>query len=242
MTAEVWTCDQELYQQVHDELAKSQLQLTKFEDGKFEGTVEAAEDGVLMLSLPYDEGWSVKIDGEDDDYYMIGDALTGVDVTEGTHTITFEYTPEGLWKGTWISLICVALYLLTSAIWIRKVKSRNFHLQVMRLKNMTLKNGQAEKKTRMRKMKQQKKPYLRIRRTQIQEIYKKEMERIMEFEFSKKADSFQAGNFAILNEKKEEMVKAGKKVYNLSVGTPDFKPAPHIMEAVSEAAKRSGKL
>ena len=46
---------------------KSQLQLTKFEDGKFEGTVEAAEDGVLMLSLPYDEGWSVKIDGEDDD-------------------------------------------------------------------------------------------------------------------------------------------------------------------------------
>lgn len=98
VTAEVWTCDQELYQQVHDELAKSQLQLTKFEDGKFEGMVEAVEDGVLMLSLPYDEGWSVKIDGEDDDYYMIGDALTGVDVTEGTHTITFEYTPEGLWK------------------------------------------------------------------------------------------------------------------------------------------------
>ena len=61
----------------------------------------------------------------------------------------------------------------------------------------------------------------------------------MEFEFSKKADSFQAGIFAILNEKKEEMVKAGKKVYNLSVGTPDFKPAPHIMEAVSGAAKDS---
>ena len=56
----------------------------------------------------------------------------------------------------------------------------------------------------------------------------------MEFEFSKKADSFQAGIIAIW---KEEMVKAGKKVYNLSVGTPDFKPAPHIMEAVSEAAK-----
>ena len=59
----------------------------------------------------------------------------------------------------------------------------------------------------------------------------------MEFEFSKKADSFQAGIFAILNEKKEEMVKAGKKVYNLSVGTPDFKPAPHIMKAMQEACK-----
>lgn len=64
----------------------------------------------------------------------------------------------------------------------------------------------------------------------------------MEFEFSKKADSFQAGIFAILNEKKEEMVKAGKKVYNLSVGTPDFKPAPHIMEAVSRRQKNPEKL
>ena len=59
----------------------------------------------------------------------------------------------------------------------------------------------------------------------------------MEFEFSKKADSFQAGIFAILNEKKEEMVKAGKKVYNLSVGTPDFKPAPHIMELFQRRQK-----
>ena len=32
------------------------------------------------------------------------------------------------------------------------------------------------------------------------------------------------------------MVKAGKKVYNLSVGTPDFAGTP-IMEAVFEAAK-----
>ena len=55
-----WTCDQELYQQVHDELAKLQLQLTKFEDGKFEGTWwKRDEDGVLML-FHKDEGWSVE--------------------------------------------------------------------------------------------------------------------------------------------------------------------------------------
>lgn len=58
----------------------------------------------------------------------------------------------------------------------------------------------------------------------------------MEIKFSGKAESFQAGIFAVLNEKKEELQKAGKKVYNLSVGTPDFKPAPHVMAAVQEAA------
>ena len=42
----------------------------------------------------------------------------------------------------------------------------------------------------------------------------------------------------MLNEKKNELVKQGRTIYNLSVGTPDFPPMPHIMEAVSEAAKR----
>ena len=124
VTAEVWVCDQDAYQKVHDKLAGSQLQLTHFEDGAFTGTVDVKEAGVLMLSLPYDEGWSLKIDGEEDDYYMIGDALTGIDLAEGTHTIEMTYTPEGLWMGTLLSLICVALYLITTAIGQRIEKNR----------------------------------------------------------------------------------------------------------------------
>ena len=58
----------------------------------------------------------------------------------------------------------------------------------------------------------------------------------MEFNFASRLDSFEEGIFATLNDKKNELVKAGRKVYNMSVGTPDFKPAQHIMDAVSEAA------
>lgn len=46
------------------------------------------------------------------------------------------------------------------------------------------------------------------------------------------------GIFQVLNEKKEELIKQGRKVYNLSVGTPDFPPAGHIMKAVVEAASK----
>ncbi len=59
----------------------------------------------------------------------------------------------------------------------------------------------------------------------------------MEFTFSKKSGMFHAGIFAVLNEKKEELLKQGKKIYNLSVGTPDFYPESDVMKAVSEAAK-----
>lgn len=47
---------------------------------------------------------------------------------------------------------------------------------------------------------------------------------------------FEEGIFQILNEKKEEVEKKGKKVYNLSVGTPDFPTEKHIMDAVIKAA------
>lgn len=42
--------------------------------------------------------------------------------------------------------------------------------------------------------------------------------------------------FNQLDEKKREIQKAGMDVINLSVGTPDFAPDRHVMEAVSEAA------
>ena len=52
-----------------------------------------------------------------------------------------------------------------------------------------------------------------------------------ELQFSAMVNQFQPGIFTALNDKKEEMIQAGKRVFNLSVGTPDFAPAPHVMEA-----------
>ncbi len=58
----------------------------------------------------------------------------------------------------------------------------------------------------------------------------------MTFKFAHRLDSFEEGIFSSLNEKKNELGATGMKVYNMSVGTPDFAPAPHIVQAVTEAA------
>ena len=55
---------------------------------------------------------------------------------------------------------------------------------------------------------------------------------------AKRMKALESGIFQMLNDKKNEVEKQGKKVYNLSVGTPDFEPAPHIIEALVEAAKK----
>ena len=60
---------------------------------------------------------------------------------------------------------------------------------------------------------------------------------VSKIQFSEMVNGFKTGIFATLNEKKEELIKEGRKVYNLSVGTPDFKPAPHVMKAMQDACK-----
>lgn len=60
---------------------------------------------------------------------------------------------------------------------------------------------------------------------------------MFEIQFSDFVEQFQPGIFTVLDEKKHEFLQAGRKVYNLSVGTPDFKPAPHVMEAMTEACQ-----
>lgn len=59
----------------------------------------------------------------------------------------------------------------------------------------------------------------------------------MDMTFSKRARNIEEGIFSLLNTKKDELLKAGRTVYNFSVGTPDFKPPVHIMEAMQEACK-----
>lgn len=191
VSAEVWMCEQKEYERVHEILAECQLVTSHAEDGHVSGSIEADRKGTLMLTIPYDEGWKVRVDGKETEIYPVGNALTGLDLSEGRHTLEMDYTPDGLWGGTVISLICIVLFLLTCAAW-----------------------------ERMKRKEEQK----RRDRTE------------MEIGFSEKAESFQAGIFAVLNEKKEQMQREGRKVYNLSVGTPDFEPAPHIMAAVQEAA------
>ena len=56
-------------------------------------------------------------------------------------------------------------------------------------------------------------------------------------QFSKRMEHFPEEIFAALNEKKIEMEKQGRKIYNLSVGTPDFPVAEHIRQALIDSAK-----
>ena len=55
-------------------------------------------------------------------------------------------------------------------------------------------------------------------------------------EFSKRLDLFGDEVFAALNARRRELEAAGRRVFDLSVGTPDFRPPEHVVEALRASA------
>lgn len=109
----VYTCTDEEYQAVYEKLAANQMENVQESGNRVSGTIHADEAGTLLLTIPYDEGWKVTVDGAETEIYRVGEALMGLDLQPGDHEISMTFTPAGLWLGSLLSLICVALFLVS---------------------------------------------------------------------------------------------------------------------------------
>lgn len=95
----VYAMSQAVFEEAYRKLADEQLQITSFSDTEIYGTVNALEDGVLLLTMPYENGWSVYVDGEKTETAPVMGALLGVRVPAGMHNIRIVYVPEGFRAG-----------------------------------------------------------------------------------------------------------------------------------------------
>ncbi|MBR1816218.1 MAG: YfhO family protein [Lachnospiraceae bacterium] len=102
-TISVAIFDKNSYKNVYNRLNLNKLKVSEYDDGYLYGTVTIPDGDTLFTSIPYDEGWSVKIDGRKSGYYKVMDAFIGIDMDAGLHTIEMVYTPKGLYQGMLIS-------------------------------------------------------------------------------------------------------------------------------------------
>ena len=98
------------------ELKMNQFEIEMFKDTNIKGNVTATKNiNVLFLSIPYEDGWSVYVDGEKVKPILLYDAFIGVELEEGEHTIELKYNIPGLKLGASIStfsFIITIIYLL----------------------------------------------------------------------------------------------------------------------------------
>lgn len=93
-------------------LLKNSWNPEKYGASYLKGTVNAAKDGILFTTIPYENGWTVTVDGEEAEISAMNDTLLCISVKEGAHELEFHYRPAGFREGALISgaalLGCIA--------------------------------------------------------------------------------------------------------------------------------------
>ncbi len=78
--------------------------ITKISDINIEGSVKADTDKTLLFTIPYDEGWKLKVDGEPAITEKTADLFLSAKVTAGEHTYELKYDVPGLTLGICLSI------------------------------------------------------------------------------------------------------------------------------------------
>ncbi len=110
LNAMVYTMDTDKFIDAFNILNSQGLNVTAYSDTKLTGTINVNEAGILMLSIPYDPSWTLKVNGVKTDITEIAEALIGVELEPGEYTIELSFTPRGYRLGMLISIS--ALFIL----------------------------------------------------------------------------------------------------------------------------------
>lgn len=105
-------------------LENGTLKIDEFKDSYIKGTVNASKDGVMVASMPYDEGWTVTVDGEAVELIKNESHMMMFNISQGEHTVEMKYFPQGLKEGIFVSvasILALALVMLLSKV--RKMKA-----------------------------------------------------------------------------------------------------------------------
>ena len=115
----------DVFQKGYEKLSQSTMNATSVTDTEIEGVIDCKEDGLFYTSVVYEEGWSVKVDGEKVDTKAVGNAMLCFDITKGQHTIEMSYLPKGYLIGTLASILGIIL-LIACAFLYRPILSKTF--------------------------------------------------------------------------------------------------------------------
>ncbi|MEG2575053.1 MAG: YfhO family protein [Christensenella sp.] len=84
--------------------------------------VSAKSDGVLMLSVPYENGWEIYVDGQKAQLLRVDYAFCGVELTKGEHMVQLRYVLPGLYAGAALSLIGLGILGLWIVLYYKQAK------------------------------------------------------------------------------------------------------------------------
>lgn len=93
-----------------ERLSRQTMVVDSYDETSITGHIDVTSAGQLVLSVPYETGWTLFVDGASTDMDLFEDTFISIYLEEGAHTIELKYFPSGLIPGIAISIISVLLF------------------------------------------------------------------------------------------------------------------------------------
>ena len=85
--------------------------ISKFSDNNIIGSINVNDAKVLFFSIPFDEGWHLKLNGVYAKLYRINAGLTGLPIAKGNNKVELTFEPRLKVKGAAISIAALIVFL-----------------------------------------------------------------------------------------------------------------------------------
>ncbi|MBR4556717.1 MAG: YfhO family protein [Clostridiales bacterium] len=112
--------DEETFKTQFKELDLNKVVVDKYDNGNAVFTTNLDNDEMLLTTIPYENGWTCYIDGEEKEIQKYADILIAVDPGEGAHKVELKFLAPGIKEGMVVS--AVGIFMLAAYICISSKK------------------------------------------------------------------------------------------------------------------------
>lgn len=110
ISVDIYRMDEEVLSETLAVLGLRHLEDVTWESNHISGRITLDEPGRLILSIPYEDGWTVRMNGEKVEGELFGGCLMAFDLEPGTYEIEMKYRAAGAVVGIIVTVVSIAVF------------------------------------------------------------------------------------------------------------------------------------
>lgn len=110
VSVDIYQLDEAVLEETLAVLSRQHLENVVWESDFISGEITMDTAGRLVLSVPYEDGWTVEINGAVTDVELFGGCLMAFDLEPGAYHIQMKYRPAGAVAGIVVSVVCIGVF------------------------------------------------------------------------------------------------------------------------------------
>ena len=103
-------------------LSKDSLKNTVIDSNTITGDISVDKDKLLVLSIPYQKGWTAYVDGKETDMVKANLMYTGIFLEPGDHEIRLSFKRPGIKASLCLSAAGIVIFIIALIIRRRRIR------------------------------------------------------------------------------------------------------------------------